>query len=408
MITQRDFIITSLQPWDIEIGSTIKSTALEISKHNRVLYVSTPLDMASRIRSIWHENNDAAFRHRMEVIQGKSASLRQINENMWILDCPFTLLSVNNLPATLFNYFNRYNNRKLGNWIKRQAESLGFHNYIHLIDNDVFRSRYLKEYIHPSLTVYYRRDYLFNKNYWRKHGLRSEQELVSSADLVLANSTRFASELQVYNPNIYPLETGVNLNLYDASQTYETPADIKPIPHPIIGYVGTLSSNRLDIGLLLSLAKKCPQYNFVFTGPEDEGFRTHPIHQLSNVYFLGKKNITELPGYICAYDACINPQIMNTITDGNYPLKIDEYLAMGKPVIATNTHTMRDIFAAHTHLADTLEKWLSAIDTALSEADNRTLAQERIAFAHTHSWGNSVSKIYGAIEKTEKSCHQSY
>ena len=37
----RDFIITSLQPWDIEIGSTIKNTALEISKNNRVLYINT-------------------------------------------------------------------------------------------------------------------------------------------------------------------------------------------------------------------------------------------------------------------------------------------------------------------------------------------------------------------------------
>lgn len=36
----RDFIITSLQPWDIEIGSTIKNTALEISKNNRVLYIN--------------------------------------------------------------------------------------------------------------------------------------------------------------------------------------------------------------------------------------------------------------------------------------------------------------------------------------------------------------------------------
>ena len=43
---KQDFIITSLQPWDIEIGSTIKNTALEISKENRVLYVSTPLDVA--------------------------------------------------------------------------------------------------------------------------------------------------------------------------------------------------------------------------------------------------------------------------------------------------------------------------------------------------------------------------
>ena len=46
----KDFIITSLQTWDIEIGSTIKNTALEISKQNRVLYINTPMDYSTRLK----------------------------------------------------------------------------------------------------------------------------------------------------------------------------------------------------------------------------------------------------------------------------------------------------------------------------------------------------------------------
>lgn len=398
MITGRDFIITSLQPWDIEIGSTIKNTALEISKQNRVLYVSTPLDMASRLHSLLHKDTSAPFRRRMEVLQGKASPLRQINENMWILDCPFTLLSVNKFPLSLFNRFNRINNRKLGNWIKQQAEAAGFRNYIHLIDTDIFRSRYLKEYLRPALSIYYRRDYIIGESYWRKHGPRCEYELAASADLVLANSTNFAAELSVYNPHTYPIETGVNLELYDASRTYDTPEDIRNIPHPIVGYLGTVNSTRLDSNLLQALAEQRPQYSFVFTGHEDEGFRLHPIHTLPNVYFLGKKTVAELPAYLRAYDVCINPQMVNPITDGNYPLKIDEYLAMGKPTVATSTHTMRDIFAAYTHLASNPEEWLCGIDKALSEAGFKELEQARVAFARTHSWGHSVQKIYGIIE----------
>ena len=90
MITGRDFIVTSLQPWDIEIGSTIKNTAMEISRQNRVLYVSTPLDIASRLRSLLHKDISASFRRRINVLHSKVSPLRQINENMWVLDCPFT------------------------------------------------------------------------------------------------------------------------------------------------------------------------------------------------------------------------------------------------------------------------------------------------------------------------------
>lgn len=395
----KDFIITSLQTWDIEIGSTIKNTALEISKQNRVLYINTPMDLSVRLRG----NKQApAYVRRMSVIKGDVSPLRQINENMWVLDCPFTLLSVNFLPAPLFNFFNRWNNRRIGQWIVKQAALLGFKDYIHLIDTDIYRSRYLKEYIHPALSIYYRRDYIIGEAYWRKHGTRLEPELAASADIVLANSTRFAAELQAYNPETYPIETGVNLELYDASRSYETPSDMKDIPHPIVGYMGTVNSTRLDGDLLYDIIRQRPDYSFVFTGPEDDGFRQHRIHTLKNVHFLGRKNVEELPAYINAYDVCINPQMINDITDGNYPLKIDEYLAMGKPTVATSTHTMRDIFADHTHLATNCEEWLTAIDTAVSEAGNQELAQQRVAFAETHSWGHSVKKIYGIIENFKK------
>ena len=391
----RDFIITSLQTWDIEIGSTIKNTALEISKQNRVLYINTPMDISIRLRG---DRQSPSYIRRMAVIKGETSPLRQINANMWVLDCPFMLFSANFLPAPLFNIVNRKNNARIARWIVEQAAALDFKNYIHLIDTDIYRSRYLKEYIHPSVSIYYRRDYVIGEAYWRRHGTRLEPELAASADLVLANSTRFAAELQAYNPHTYPIETGVNLKLYNPAKKYETPGDMQDIPRPIIGYMGTINSTRLDGDLLYQIISQRPDYSFVFTGPEDDIFRRNRIHSLKNAYFTGQKKVDELPAYIAAYDVCINPQMVNEITDGNYPLKIDEYLAMGKPTVATSTHTMRHIFANHTHLATTPEEWLSAIDRAVTEADDEELAKQRIAFAETHSWGHSVKKIYEIID----------
>ena len=391
----RDFIITSLQTWDIEIGSTIKNTALEISKQNRVLYINTPMDISIRLRG---NRQSPSYIRRMAVIKGETSPLRQINANMWVLDCPFMLFSANFLPAPLFNIVNRKNNARIARWIVEQAAALDFKNYIHLIDTDIYRSRYLKEYIHPSVSIYYRRDYVIGEAYWRRHGTRLEPELAASADLVLANSTRFAAELQAYNPHTYPIETGVNLKLYNPAKKYETPGDMQDIPRPIIGYMGTINSTRLDGDLLYQIISQRPDYSFVFTGPEDDIFRRNRIHSLKNAYFTGQKKVDELPAYIAAYDVCINPQMVNEITDGNYPLKIDEYLAMGKPTVATSTHTMRHIFANHTHLATTPEEWLSAIDRAVTEADDEELAKQRIAFAETHSWGHCVKRIYDIID----------
>lgn len=168
-------------------------------------------------------------------------------------------------------------------------------NYIHLIDTDIYRSRYLKEYIHPSVSIYYRRDYVIGEAYWRRHGTRLEPELAASADLVLANSTRFAAELQAYNPHTYPIETGVNLKLYNPAKKYETPGDMQDIPRPIIGYMGTINSTRLDGDLLYQIISQRPDYNFVFTGPEDDGFRQHHIHSLKMCISPGRKRWTSCP-----------------------------------------------------------------------------------------------------------------
>ena len=178
--------------------------------------------MASRIRNALssQKNNTYEFRRRMDVLEGKASPLRKINEKLWVLDCPFTLLSINKLPAQLFDFFNRINNRKMGKWILEQASQLDFKNYIHLIDTDLFRSRYLKEYIHPAISIYYRRDYVIGFPYWQKHGPRAEEGLVRESDIVLANSSYFAEQLRPMNPNTYVLNTGVNLELYDASKSW--------------------------------------------------------------------------------------------------------------------------------------------------------------------------------------------
>ena len=71
MIKGQDFIVTSLQSWDIAIGSTIKNTALEISKNNRVLYLNTPLSYSTRFQA----NNRPENKYRFDLLKNKSNKL---------------------------------------------------------------------------------------------------------------------------------------------------------------------------------------------------------------------------------------------------------------------------------------------------------------------------------------------
>jgi glycosyltransferase involved in cell wall biosynthesis len=152
----------------------------------------------------------------------------------------------------------------------------------------------------------------------------------------------------------------------------------------------------LDIDLLIFLAKREQNLNFVLIGPEESCFKNSALHQLPNVFFLGNKSPESLPAYIHHFDICINPQIVNDLTEANYPRKIDEYLAVGKPIIATKTPTM-EIFKDVVYLADEKESFLTFIKQALSENTfEKTIQRQKEALKHT--WENCIQLFWKSIQ----------
>ncbi len=87
---------------------------------------------------------------------------------------------------------------------------------------------------------------------------------------------------------------------------------------------------------------------------------------MKNVYFLGSKKPEEIAAYIHHFTVCINPQIVNPLTIGNYPRKIDEYLASGKPVVATATEAM-EMFREYAELCNSKEEFLISIRKLINE-----------------------------------------
>lgn len=395
-INKRDIVIVGLQPWYTKIGSNCKSLAMEFAKHNRVLYVNTPLDR----RTSLSEKSDADILHHKAVIQGKAPALVKINDQLWNLYPTTTIESINWLPSTLlFSVFNKWNNQRFARNIKAAIDGLGFKDVILFNDNDIFRSYYLKELLQPSVYAYYSRDYILAVDYWKKHGEKLEPTHIAKADVAVANSVYLADRLKKYNPNSYYIGQGCNLELFNPQLQLAKPADMNGIRQPVIGYVGALTSLRLDIPLLVNLANARKEWSFVLVGHEDEDFKRSPLHQLSNVYFTGGKPMSELPAYVQHFDVCMNPQLVNELTTGNYPLKVDEYLAMGKPVVATHTPAM-EMFRDFTYLASDLSTYLQQTEKALEE-DNAVVAAQRRTFALSHTWENSAAALYEAIHHYE-------
>jgi teichuronic acid biosynthesis glycosyltransferase TuaH len=392
-----DIIMVGQQPWDVEIGSNNKNIAYEFSKNNRVLYVNYALGRSSSIR---YKKDDRVIK-RLDIINHKTDGLTEIQPNLWVYYPDVIIESINWVPGPfLYSQFNRLNNSRFAKSILKAINRLDFKNYILFNDNDIFRPFYLKEMLKPKLSIYYSRDFLLTVDYWKQHGQDIEPKLIAKSDICVANSVYLADYCRKYNPNSYYIGQGCDIDEF-VNFNGDMPADIaflKKTQKPIIGYVGALQNIRLNIDLIKNIALNLPDYNFVLIGPEDDYFKKSDLHSISNIYFLGYKPVEMIPAYIKSFDVCINPQIINDVTIGNYPRKIDEYLAMGKPVIATKTLAM-SVFKEHTYLCRNITEYISSIKSALSE-DSPELQQQRIKFASDHTWENSVKKIYSAINKT--------
>ncbi|MBE7171076.1 MAG: glycosyltransferase [Williamsia sp.] len=391
LIEHKDIIVVGQQSWDVGIGSNCKNIALEFSKNNRVLYVNSPLDRISSIR----ERKDPKIQKRLNVVHGKENGLVQLQPNLWNLYPDCMVESINWLSIDpIFDLINKANAKKFAASVKKAIKELGFRNYLLFNDNEIIKCFYLKDLLQPDKSIYYSRDYILATEYWKKHGPRLEPMVIAKNDLCVANSPYLTDYCKQYNPNAFYVGQGCELEIFQ-KETYDIPEQLKDIPHPIIGYVGALLGNRLDIKVLSDIAQLRPDWSIVLVGPEDDSFKGSNLHGLKNVYFMGAKPAQQLPNYIHAFDVCINPQVLNGLTIGNYPRKIDEYLCMGKPVVATKTRAM-EIFEEYVYLAESKEDYVPLIERALMES-SESLVQQRKDFASTHTWENSVAEIYKAI-----------
>jgi len=398
MIQNRDIIVIGIQPWDIEIGSNCKNIAIEFARNNRVLYVNAPLDRISRYK----EKNTPKIQHRIKVQKGIETDLVKLQDNLWNLNPVGITESINWISSPgLYDFMNKRNNLIFARAIKSAIGRMNFKNIILFNDSSMFQGLYLKEMLQPATYVYYMRDYLTKNPYWGKQGVRLEPELIRKADVVVNNSTLYAKYGQQFNNHSYMVGQGCDVSLFnDVDHEIFPAADLASIPKPIVGYVGFLSSRRLDIQLIDFIARQRPQWNIVLVGPEDDVFKSSSLHQLANVHFLGSRDSSVLPDYIKGFDICMNPQIVNDATIGNYPRKIDEYLAMGKPTIATATEAM-EYFKDYAYLGKTHQDYIELIELALAENSDEK-QKERRTFALSHTWENNVLEIYKAIELVAK------
>ncbi|MDD1745270.1 MAG: glycosyltransferase [Candidatus Methanoperedens sp.] len=221
-----------------------------------------------------------------------------------------------------------------------------------------------------------------------------EERLISRVGQVFIHSKTLFEKKAYLNARTLLIPNGVNYDAY--ASEWDEPEDLRPIPHPRVGYTGVIKK-QLDWPLLLELAEARPEWSFVFVGPnaphQEIVSYIEKLSRKKNVHFLGEKPAEYLPAYTRHFDVCIMPYRRNDYTKYIYPLKLHEYLASGKPVIGTPIPALED-FRSVVDIADSVPGWSCAIAEALSPAaKGMDQCQARQAIARQHDWNLLVWRI---------------
>jgi glycosyltransferase involved in cell wall biosynthesis len=232
-----------------------------------------------------------------------------------------------------------------------------------------------------------------NMKFYRIAAEKGYQVIKTKADIIFTVSKALREFLSGGQARVFWMPNAVNYEFFNNSDS-KLPKDVQKIAQPRIGYVGVFE-DRIDIDLLSQTATRLPNYSFVFVGPIKQG-QIGKLKNLDNVYFLGRKAYQEMPAYIKSFDVCLVPHKVNCFTESMNPLKIYEYLACGKPVVATPVAGL-ELFSGLIKVAENYSSFAAKIVESL--ADGVELVKLRKAEARKHSWSNRVEKMLDIINK---------
>ena len=170
------------------------------------------------------------------------------------------------------------------------------------------------------------------------------------------------------------------------------PDDVKEIARPRVGFVGGVDIHTFDPPLFETVVKLLPDVQFIVVGGTtlDE-----PWFDLPNVHMMGQRLYEEVPGYMAANDVLIMPWNKSEWIKACNPIKLKEYLAVGRPVVTTWFDELVN-YDGYVTVAKEADDFAQAIRDALAAQTDADHLRQRV---ETETWS---AKADLAVEELSK------
>lgn len=223
-----------------------------------------------------------------------------------------------------------------------------------------------------------------------------DNNLVRGSDLIIHVSNELHKEASRITDKSILLPQGVDDRFFQ--HPCVVPSDMAAIKRPIVGYIGGMDRHKFDTPLVTEVVKNLPDCSFVLVGvpnPNVDELRTY-----SNVHFLGVKGHDEIPAYVHNFDVCILPTARTEWGLKCRPLKLMEYLAADKPVVATATPASAE-YSKYINISNDPSSWVESI-RRITMSDPSSAEQNRTKGDYNFTtWSDIADQLLSRLHSAE-------
>jgi len=361
--------------WFAENRTSSHHIARRLGQRMPLLYVDSP---GLRAPAASARDLGRLVRKLREAVRGP----RRLGEQMWHCTVP-------QLPLGRWSWAGSVGRRLSRGAVRRAVRRLGFQRLLSWFV--VPHPGYLAGRLGEEYVVYYCiDDYAGLPGVDAAAVARMDEELSRRADVVFAASPRLLEAKRRLNPAVVFSPHGVDVELFARALDPALPPApaTADLAHPVIGLVGVLDE-RFDLELLAYLGRARPEWTFLIVGRV--AAEVSELRRLGNFFFAGPQPYESLPGWMKAFDVGIMPYRRGRQGLSANPLKMREYLAAGKPVVAAAIPEA-ERFQAVVRIAREPGEFLEQIEAALRE-DCEAERAARLASVAGMSWEARVGEI---------------
>ena len=390
MIKGENIICVSNTSW---FGNYAKSTVQILERlalHNNVLFIEYPYSLNDVFSTLRGKQNAPISR-----MLGLKKSLQIIETNIGskvhnlVMPPVIPVFFLKN--EKIFNFLFSINTCFYKLKVKNVIKKLHFDNPIVITAYNPFYGLSLIGKLKEKTHLYYCYDGV-ESGFFGKRIFQFEDEFSKKAKAIITTSDYLNAEKLKINPNSFVVKNGVDFPVFEKYAK----KDVYFRERKRVGFIGSLDP-RFDIETVENAVKVLTNYDFEFTGDMRNQVLKSRLSVYSNVKFFDPIKPNDVPKILATYDVGIIPYIVNEVNKNIYPLKINEYLAVGVPLVMTPFAILPE-FDGLISISENISDFAKKLE-AETRNDTKEKIEKRIKFAATNSWDARTESFSDIIEK---------